>query len=151
VELESKLTVSDNSHLYLGYAHIINDRILKNPATGGIDGIETGRASPENTFSLLYMLELERGYSAGVGYYFMDHIQGWESGSLDKVRDPVRRLDLKLASKLEMFGKETELALALRNLLGRYEEMEVLRPKADYPALNEVDFSAYLSLKVQLN
>lgn len=151
VEFESKLAVTGNSNLYLGYAHIVNDRILKDLVTGAIAAVEQGRASPENTFSLLYMMDFDQGYSAGVGYYFMDRIQGWETGSLEHVRDPVRRLDLKVARKFDLAGKETEIALSARNVLGKYEEMEVLRPKADYPALNEVDSSAYLTVKMQLN
>lgn len=150
VEIESKFTLDDSSSLYFGYAHVINDRILKNPVTGNIDAIEESRYSPEDSFSLLYMKDFNRGYSAGVGYYFTDRTQSWESGSVDRVRDQVRRLDLKVARKFEMFGNETELALSARNVLGKYEEMEVLRPRASYPALNEVDSSAYLTVKVHM-
>lgn len=151
VELESKFTFDDGSSLYFGYARIVSDRILKNPVTGNVDVIEASRYSPEHSFSLLYMKEFERGYSAGAGYYFTDRLQSWESGDISRVRDQVRRLDLKLARKFELFGNDTEIALAARNVLGKYEEREVLRPKSNYPVLNEVDSSAYVTVEVQLN
>lgn len=151
MEIESKLTFDDNSNLYLGYARIKNDRILKNPVTGNIDVIEDSRRAPKHSFSLLYMKDFSQGYSAGVGYYFTGKVQSWDSGSADRVRDPVRRLDLKLARKFEVLSDEVEIALAARNVLGKYEEMEVLRPKTDYAALNEIYPSVYVSVKVKLD
>ncbi len=151
VELESKLTFDDNSNLYFGYARIKNDRILKNPVTGNIDAIVDSRRAPKHSFSLLYMKDFSQGYSAGIGYYFTDKVQSWDSGSADRVRDPVRRLDLKLARKFEVLSDEVEIALAARNVLGKYEEMEVLRPKTNYAVLNEVYPSVYVSVKVKLD
>lgn len=142
VELEAKLAVSQKSSLYLGYAY--TDMY-------NADTRETLRMAPKNSASLLYMLDFGRGYSAGVGYYFTDKIQGWESADADEVRDPVRRLDMRLARKFEMLGNEVEAALAMRNVLGEYEEMEVLRPKVNFSELNEMHSSVYASLKVQLD
>lgn len=150
VELESRLTLDEGSSLYVGYARIFADRILRNAITGGVDAVEKSRYSPEHSFSLLYMAEFDQGYSAGAGFYFTDRMQSWESGDINRVRDPVRRLDLKMARKFEFSGSQMELALAFRSALGRYEEMEVLRPKSRYPVPNEVDSSAYLSLKVHM-
>jgi len=147
VELEAKIIFLDNSALYLGYAYVdIEDR-----STPLSPLAAEPMLAPQNSFSLLYMMEFDQGVSAGVGFYYMDEIQGWESSKPEEVRAPVRRLDLKVARQLDLFGYETELALAARNVLGEYEEMEVLRPKSSHPELNEVDSSAYVAVKVQFD
>lgn len=144
VELEAKFTFIDDSALYIGYAH--TDLVqVEGPLRVKRDSFR----APENSLSVLYMMDFH-GYSAGIGYYFIDRVQGWESASRDKVRDQVRRLDVKVARQFTVNDYDMELALAARNVLGRYEEMEVLRPKADFPRLNEVDSSAYLTIKVSL-
>ena len=151
VELEAKFTFVDRSSLFFGYAYTEVEEIYMDHAVGLPFLIVDSRIAPQNAFNLLYMKDFDRGYSAGVGYYFTDEIQGWESGSLDKVRDQVRRLDVKLARKLDLSGYKGELALSARNVLGKYEEMEILRPKASYPALNEIDSSVYVTLKMDVD
>ena len=45
---------------------------------------------------------------------------------------------------------QTKLAIAVRNVLGKYEEMEVLFYNRNrYPGLNEVDSPAYVTVKIQ--
>lgn len=147
-ELEAKFTINDKASLSLGYAFTeINEKVKD----GGVV-VEERKSfrAPENTLSMLYMKDFNGGYSASVAYYFTDRVQGWESGSEEKVREPVRRLDLKATRQFVLSGHETELALAFRNILGKYEEMEILRPRADFSELNEVDSSAYLTLKVNI-
>jgi len=47
---------------------------------------------------------------------------------------------------------QTELAIAVRNVLGKYEEMEVLSYNRNrYPGLNEVDSPAYVTVQIQLD
>lgn len=142
VELEAKFNISIDSMLFLGYAYT---EIYDKKRVHGL------KKAPQNSFSLLYSMTFDRQYSAGIGYYFIDRIQGWESSKGSEVRDQVRRLDLKLAKQLELFNLNAELALAARNVLGQYEEMEILRPQSSYAYSNELDSSAYLSLKVQLD
>jgi iron complex outermembrane receptor protein len=141
-ELEGKLAVTKRNSLYLGYAYTE----MRN-----VDNDESLRMAPRNSVSMLYMLDFDRGYSAGVGYYFTDKIQGWESLDAESLRDPVHRLDLKVARKFDLHGHNVELALAARNVLGKYEEMEILRPKINFPELNEMEPSAYVSMKIQLD
>ena len=151
LELETKLNFSDKSSLFFGYAYTEIKESYVNHSNGHVFDVQDSRIAPENSFSLLYMKDFDRGYSAGLGYYFTGKMQGWESGSLDKVRGPVRRLDVTLARKFKLYSHDTELALAARNVLGRYEEMEVLRPQSSFPNPNEVDPSAYVSIKVHLD
>ncbi len=142
VELEAKINFANDSALHLGYAYtevydkLRAKRILK---------------APQNSFNLLYMMSFDHGYSAGIGFYFIDRIQGWESSRPKYVRDQVRRLDLKVSKQMALFGFNTELSLAARNVLGQYEEMEILRPQSDYSYSNEIGASAYLSIKVQMD
>ncbi len=145
-EIEGKFTFIDSSSLHLGYSYTDIIEVI----TGATWVENDSYRAPQNGFSLLYMMDFDQGYSAGVGYYFTDRVQGWDSASNDQVRDPVRRLDLKVARALSLFGLQTELALSARNVLGRYEEMEVLRPKASFPELNETDSSAYLTVKINM-
>ncbi len=144
-ELEAKFTFVDSSALYFAYSYV-DMKDNSSPALG-VDPM----MAPEHSFSLLYMMDLDRGVSAGAGFYFTDRIQGWESSQPEEVRDPVRRLDLKVTRQLDLFGYETELALAARNVLGKYEEMEVLSHDSSFPELNEVDSSAYVSVKIQFD
>ena len=144
-ELEAKFTFVDSSVLYFGYSYVdIKDD--SNPSFG-IDPL----MAPEHSFSLLYMMDFDHGVTAGVGFYFTDWTQGWEPDAPEAIRAPVRRLDLKLARQLDLFGYETELALAARNVLGKYEEMEVLSHDPSFPNLNEVDSSAYVTVRAQLD
>ena len=142
VELETKLTVAERSSLYLGYAYTH----MRDADTG-----KTVLMAPKHSASLLYMVDFDKEYSAGVGYYFTDKIQGWESADAEAVRSVVHRLDVKISRKFVMMSDEIEVALVIRNALGKYEEMEVLRPKASFAELNEIGPSAYVSVKVQLD
>jgi iron complex outermembrane receptor protein len=140
-EAEVKFSFDDSS-LYCGYAYTeIYDEVLQKELL----------QAPQNSFSLLYMVDMDQATSVGVGYYYMDYMQGWETTIPEFTRDPVRRLDMKVARKFDLDGYAAELALSARNILGKYEEMELLRPKSSYPSLNEVDSSAYVTLKVQMN
>jgi len=142
VELEAKLSFADDSALYLGYAYTeVYDKLRSKDI----------KKAPQNSFSLLYSIAFDHGCNAGVGFYFIDRIQGWDSSRPEFVRDQVRRLDLKLAKSLDVYDFDAELALVVRNILGEYEEMEILRPQTDFSYSNEVGSSAYLSLKVFLN
>jgi len=144
-ELEAKFTFVDSSALYFAYSYVdIKDN--SNPPYGS-DPL----MAPEHSFSLLYMMDFNHEVTAGVGFYFTDWIQGWEADEPEAMRAPVRRLDLKLARQLDLFGYETELALAARNVLGKYEEMEVLSHDPSFPNLNEVDSSAYVTVRIQLD
>jgi len=144
-ELEAKFTFVDSSALHFAYSYVdIKDK--SNPSYGA-DPL----MAPEHSFSLLYMMDFDHGVTAGVGFYFTDWIQGWEPDAPEAIRAPVRRLDLKLARQLDLFGFEAELALAARNVLGKYEEMEVLSHDPNFPNLNEVDSSAYVSVRIQLD
>lgn len=69
----------------------------------------------------------------------------------EAIRAPVRRLDLKVARLVELLGYETELALAVRNVLGKYEGMEVLSYDPGFPNLNEIDSSAYVTARIQID
>jgi len=141
-ELEAKLIFADDSALYLGYAYTeVYDKLRSKEI----------KKAPQNSFSLLYSMTFDQRVNAGIGFYFIDRIQGWDSSRPEFVRDQVRRLDLKLAKGVDLYGYEAELALAVRNILGEYEEMEILRPQEDFSYSNEVGSSAYLSLNVFLN
>jgi iron complex outermembrane receptor protein len=149
VELETKITFVDKSSLYFGYAYTNLDERVKD-GNGNLITVRSSTRAPKNTFSLLYMMGFDPGYSAGIGYYFTDRVQGWETASGDHVRDQVRRLDVRVARDINLDHYDVELALAARNVLGSYEEMEVLRPRSNYPYLNMTDSSAYLTVKVSM-
>ncbi len=144
-ELEARFTFVNSSALYFGYSYVdIQD---KSSPSFGVDPL----MAPEHSFSLLYMVGFNHGVTAGVGFYFTDWIQGWEPEAPEAIRAPVRRLDLRLARRLDLQGYETEFALAMRNVLGKYEEMEVLSYDPRFQNLNEVDSSAYVTARIQID
>lgn len=155
VEFELRTRLSENDSLHLGYAYADVDHTviyLSNPKA------DYNYAAPQHNLSLLLMHNLNHEWKASMGFYFTDKILGWESTD---IRDPVQRLDLTLGRATKMFGYETELTLAMRNVFGPYEEMELLRSGDDltgryfdptrFAYRNENPRSAYLSLKVQLD
>lgn len=149
LEVETKFTFVDKSSLHMGYAFAdIDERVLT--FDGAILYTKNAVEAPRHTFNLLYMMDFERGYSAGIGYYFMDRVQGWESAKEVNFREPVRRLDVKVARQFRMDSYDLELALAARNVLGRYPEMELLRHQSFYPQQTEAASSAYLTIKASM-
>ncbi|MBI3773184.1 MAG: TonB-dependent receptor [Gammaproteobacteria bacterium] len=154
LEIEFRTKLSENNSLHLGYAYADVDHTVIYFSGPKAD---YNAAAPQHNLSLLLMHHLNHEWKASAGFYFTDKLQGWESTD---VRDPVQRLDLTLGQATRMFGHETELTLAMRNIFGPYEEMELLRSGADpnryfdpnrfaYRNLNPR--SAFLSLKVQLD
>ncbi len=105
-------------------------------------------SAPRHNLTLLGAIEVARElwFSALFSYYD-DRMKGWEA---DEYRDPVRRLDLRLAQRMRLGGARAELAFALRNVLGEYEAMQLLRPEEDYDFINEIGTSAYLSARIEL-
>ena len=144
LELDLSARLPNEFQLWFTYAFSEIDDDSNNPRIQYDAGV-----APKHSVSLLLLKKFAHGYRASAGWYFTDKVQGWNSHDL---RTPVRRLDLKLSKSGRYFGKNTEISLALRNVLGKYEEMRVLRSDwkvFDY--LNMVDPSAYVSIKVELN
>lgn len=150
LELEAKITFFDKSRLYLGYAYIdIEERILAfNSDT--VTRTQDAEEAPHETVSLLYMMDIDHRYSAGIGYYYTGRVQGWESAKEENYREAVQRLDVRVARYFDWEGHDLELALAARNVLGDYPEMELLRHQTANPQETMAEASAYVTLKVSM-
>ncbi len=142
VEAEVSLHASAVTWVKLAYAYTdidSSDRGVK---------IRYEGSAPRHNLSIIAATELGRATQASAAFSFYDNkMKGWEK---NEYRDPVRRLDLRLARRLEYDAYDVELTLALRNVLGRYEAIQLLRPKEGGSLINEVGTSAYLSARVML-
>lgn len=151
VEFELKTRLSENNTLHMGYAYAdVDQPVITREA-------DYTYAAPRHNLSLLIMSKIDHEWRASAGFYYTDKLLGWESTD---IRDPVRRLDVTISRAMRMLGHDTDLTLALRNVFGPYEEMEVLRSGVApnryfdpnrFPYMNQNPQSAYLSLKVKLD
>lgn len=141
-EVQSAFGTAEDTQLWLSYAYrSIDDR-------GDYTRVDNTKLGPRHAASVLLTQPLPQSYRASLGYYYVGQYKGWESHEL---REPLRRLDLKLEKSMFVLGREVELALAMRNILDSYEEAQLLRPKARFnKAHNIVDDSYYLSVRVLL-
>ncbi|MFC1748473.1 TonB-dependent receptor plug domain-containing protein [Pseudomonadota bacterium] len=142
LELEGTYLLPGNASVRLTYAYTTLEDLNNNPS------IDYTKVAPKHSVGLLLIKPLPNNYLFSTGYYYTDEMNGWESKAL---RAPVRRLDLRIGKTTRIFGNDAEVALAGRNLLGKYEEMEVLRPKNNFSFLNEVGASVYISLRMSMN
>ncbi len=101
-------------------------------------------SGPRHNVSLLLASEAVENYLFSAGFYFLSEMQGWDENGL---RDPIRRLDLRVARHFEFDTTDLELALVLQNILGDYEGLQLLRPRHRYGFINEVGQTVYLSAK----
>lgn len=146
--LEAKFTFVDKFSLSFGYMVTeIHEKVEEGAVV--VEEIKSCRLLG-NTLSMLYMKNFDGGYNANAAYYFVNCVQGWKPHSEDKVREPARQLNLKVTQQCILSDHEAEMVLVFRDMLGEYEEMEILRLRADFPELNEVDSSGYLMLKANI-
>lgn len=115
-------------------------------ATNNSLQLRYAHSAPYNSLNVLSIFDLGWGYNASLGYLYMTRIQGWDS---QEYRDEMHRVDARLARRMRWRRMNTEVALALRNFVGDYEEMQLLR-KSWIPYRNIVSDSYYLSVKFDL-
>ncbi len=143
LELESTYLYDNGASARLTYAYSRLEELSINNA------VDYAKVAPKNSISLLVVKPFAGNYLGSLGYYYTHRINGW--GAWGESRDPVRRLDLRLAKEMRLLGNNAQLALALRNVLGKYEEMELLRPRQNFTYFNEVDPSFYISMRVNMD
>ena len=142
LELESTYLYDDGASVRFTYAYSRLEDLSRNKA------VDYTRVAPKNSVSVLLIKPFANQYLGSAGYYYTGGINGWES---KEAREPVRRLDLRLARQMRVLGNEAELALVLRNVLGKYEEMQLLRPRQNFTYFNEVGPSMYISMRVHMD
>ncbi len=103
-------------------------------------------SAPRHNVSLLAATVVGRATSLSAAFSFYDNkMKGWDK---NEYREAIRRLDLRLARTVPLDTVDVELVLALRNVLGRYETIQLRRPKESVDFINEIGSSAYLSARV---
>jgi len=93
-ELEVRITFVDSSSLYIGYAFTDFGYVASQYRTGDLSSI---KMAPGNSLNLLYTMELEKGFTAVIGYYYTGKIRGRESTGPEAVRQSARRFNIRLA------------------------------------------------------
>lgn len=152
LEVEGSYQLPDESSVRLTYAYTdLEDLSVQHPTDkSSTRKVDYTGVAPKHSVSLLLIKPISDDLLFSAGYYFLDEMNGWWEAS-SNLRAPVRRLDLRLAKSTRWLGKDVEVALMGRNLLGKYEELEVLRPKAKFNYINEVDPSVYISLRMSMD
>lgn len=119
---------SEDTRLVLAYAY------TDIAASDRTDQVQFTHSAPLNTLSLLAIRRLSARDTASAAYYYVGKMQAWDT--LQR-RDPVRRLDVRLAHAFRAGSTRGTAAIVLQNVLGSYQEMKLA---------NTVDSRVYGSL-----
>ncbi len=141
-EMEMAYTFDDGASIR--FTHAVSSIEDLNPSSSK----DYRKAAPQRSTSLLLIKPFMDGYTFSLAHYFMHEMAGWET---NRTRSPIQRLDMKLGKETTLFGLDAEFAIMGRNLTGRYEEMELLRPEINFDYFNEVDPSVYVSMKLSMD
>lgn len=127
--------------LQLDFHPTARDRIVTGyslvSATSTDIGSDFSDTVPRNMFNLLWIRHYARGLTTSMTYNYTDPVTYIDGSAIG----PVRRLDFRVAQRLELGTKRAELALVFQNILGSYY---------DFRTDNVFGTRAYVSLSMDL-
>lgn len=127
---------SDSGRLWLSYAYSSVEQQLPVLAVRGFYGHS---GTPRHTASVLLSQQLGGGWSASLGYYYLDEM-AWFMWGGDT--DAYGRLDLRLAKQWRLGNQDVEVELIGQSLNGSYSE---------FTPANQFDSRYFLRVRLSLD
>ena len=137
--LETSLTLrpSKNTRVIANYSH------TKIKSTRNSVNSEYDIAFPKNLLSLLVIHDFSDAYKGSLGFYHRSATKGLARRASDpRTLDAYKRIDLRLAKKMKLFGSNSEISLTIQNF---FDEVPYSR------LMNYPKRQAYLSWQTNFN
>ena len=137
--LETSLTLRPNkaTRIIANYSH------TQIKSTNNSVNSEYDIGFPKNLLSLLVIHNFSDAYKGSLGFYHRSSTKGLARRSFDpRTLDPYKRIDMRLAKKVKLFGSDSEMSLTIQN---SFDEVPVSR------LMNYSKRQAYLSWQTYFN